>query len=369
MAARKGCFSTGLRSIFTLGFFGLLFAIGLSVFAWNALKTPYRGWEEEAVLVEVPRGWNSGRILEQLRKEGILRDNFVPLVYLKVLRRGESLKAGVYEFTEASSPIEVLDKIIRGDVILRTVVVREGLDRFAIGQLMAAEGFGSTEEWDRITGEPDLIRDLSPDATSLEGFLFPDTYRLTPGTPPSRVAATMVQNFRDKFGDKIAFISTGLSVNATVTLASIVETEARLPAERPVIASVYMNRVARNMPLQADPTVIYAMKLAGEWDGNIQREDLRMESPYNTYAQRGLPPGPIASPGLASLEASANPARTDYLYFVSRNDGSHVFSRNLAEHNRNVQEYQRDYFRRQREEEQKGPAPAAPVAPGTGTGR
>jgi UPF0755 protein len=346
---RRGCLATLGRSIATVLFFAVLFAVGAAIFAWNALNKPWRGYEEP-VIVEVQRGWNSGRILEHLRSKGVLRDDFVPLVYLKVLRRGDSLKAGVYEFREPMSPLAVLDKLVRGDVILRTVVIREGLDRFAVGELMAAAGFGSTEEWNRVTSTADLIQDLSPDAESLEGFLFPDTYKLTPGTPPARIAAVMVQNFREQFGGQLGFISTGLSVHETVTLASIVETEARLPAERPVIASVYMNRLEKNMRLQADPTVVYALKLAGRWDGNIRKADLQIDSKYNTYRNGGLPPGPIANPGLASLKAAASPAESPYFYFVSRNDGSHVFSRSLAEHNRNVQEYQRNYFRRLRQQ-------------------
>ncbi|HEU5163489.1 MAG TPA: endolytic transglycosylase MltG [Thermoanaerobaculia bacterium] len=351
MAARRrsGCAATLGRSFATLVFFAILFAIGLAIFGWNALNKPWRGYEEEALVVEVSRGRNSGQILEQLRSKGVLRDDFVPLVYLKLLRRGDSLKAGVYEFRKEMSPIAVIDKLVRGDVILRTVVIREGLDRFAVGALMAEAGFGSVEEWKRVTAEADLVRDLSPEAESLEGFLFPDTYKLTPGTTPERIAAVMVQNFRDKFGDQLAFISTGLSIHQTVTLASIVETEARLPAERPLIASVYLNRMTRNMRLQADPTVVYALKLEGKWDGNIRKADLQMASPYNTYRNAGLPPGPIANPGLASLQAAANPAKSSFLYFVSRNDGSHVFSGSLAEHNRHVQEYQRNYFRRQRQ--------------------
>ncbi|HSN68784.1 MAG TPA: endolytic transglycosylase MltG [Thermoanaerobaculia bacterium] len=351
MAARRrsGCAATLARSFATLLFFAILFVIGLSVFGWNALNKPWRGYEENALLVEVSRGRNSGQILEQLRSKGILRDDFVPLVYLKVMRRGDSLKAGVYEFREAMSPIAVIDKLVRGDVILRTVVIREGLDRFAVGELMADAGFGSAEDWKRVTGAPDLVRDLSPEAESLEGFLFPDTYKLTPGTTPERIAAVMVQNFRDQFGDQLAFISTGLSIHQTVTLASIVETEARLPAERALIASVYLNRMAKNMRLQADPTVVYALKREGKWDGNIRKADLQMASPYNTYRNAGLPPGPIANPGLASLQAAANPAKSSFLYFVSRNDGSHVFSGSLAEHNRHVQEYQRNFFRRQKQ--------------------
>jgi UPF0755 protein len=322
-----------------------------SFFVWRALTTPYRGYDEDSKLVEVRRGWNSGTILERLRREGVLRDDFVPLLYLKSVRRGDSLKAGVYEFAGPLSPIAVIDKLVRGDVVQRTVTIREGLDRFAIGAIFAAEGFGTEEQWKEITSSPDLIEDLDTEAKSLEGYLFPDTYKLAPGTPARAVVQTMVANFRKQFGSELAYISTGLSVHETVTLASIVETEARLPPERPVVASVYLNRIRKGMPLQADPTVIYAMKLDGTWDGNIRRADLANPSPYNTYKHRGFPPGPIANPGLASLRAAAAPAETDYFYFVSRNDGSHVFSRTLAEHNRNVNEYQRQFWRRKKAEQ------------------
>jgi UPF0755 protein len=233
-------------------------------------------------------------------------------------------------------------------VILRAITVREGLDRFAVGKIFAAEHLGTEEEWDKLTSEPDLVRDIAPDAESLEGYLFPDTYKFDPGTPASTVVKAMVANFRKHWGSELATITTGLTPHQTVTLASIVETEAQLPQERPIVASVYMNRVRRHMLLGADPTVIYAMKLAGKWNGNIRKADLQMESPYNTYKSPGLPPGPIASPGLASLRAAAAPATTPYIYFVARNDGSHVFSTNAAEHNANVEKYQRQYFRDKR---------------------
>jgi UPF0755 protein len=328
----------------------LLFAIAAGVFLWRALTTPYSGYTGEARLVEIKKGWTSSAIMKHLRREGVLRDDFFPLLYVKVARRGDSMKAGVYQFERPLSPVEVIDKLVSGDVVLRTVTIREGLDRFAIAELMVAEGFGTVARWKEITADPELIRDLDPDASSLEGYLFPDTYKLAPGTTPEAIAKTMVDNFRKNFADELAFIANGLDLHQTVTLASIVETEARLPQERPMIASVYLNRVEKRMPLQADPTVIYAMKLRGTWNGNIRKSDLALDSPYNTYRSRGFPPGPIANPGLESLRAAASPARTDYLYFVSRNDGSHAFARNLAEHNRNVEEHQRRYFRRKRAE-------------------
>lgn len=337
-----------MQSLGIIGVFGILFAIAGGVFFWRALTTPYKGFEEPSTLVEVRKGSTSATIMRNLNGAGVLRDDFVPLLYMKTLRRADSLKAGIYKFDRPLSPIAVIDKLVRADVIQRTVTLREGLDRFAIGALMAAEGFGTAEEWREVTDDPELIRDLDPQADSLEGYLFPDTYRLTPGTRPRAIAQMMVQNFRKNFGDELAFLSNGLDLHDTVTLASIVETEARLPQERPVIASVYLNRVRKKMLLQADPTVIYAMKLENRWGGNIKRADLKLDSPYNTYRQPGFPPGPIANPGLASLRAAASPAESDFLYFVSRNDGSHVFARSLAEHNQNVQRYQKQFWRDRR---------------------
>jgi UPF0755 protein len=340
-----------MNSAVTLLAFGIVFALAVSFFLWRALTTPYRGYTSPTATVEVKRGWNSGTILRSVRDAGVLRDDFIPLLFLKTIRRGDPLKAGVYVFDTPLSATQVIDKLVEGDVVMKSVTIREGIDRFAIAAIFAAEGFGTEEQWRKITAEPGLIDDLDPEAASLEGYLFPDTYKLAPGTPADAVVATMVSNFRKQFGDELAFIATGLSVHETVTLASIVETEAQLAAERPMVASVYLNRVRKGMLLQADPTVIYALKLENRWDGNIRRVDLSIDSPYNTYARKGFPPGPIANPGLASLRAAAAPAQTDYLYFVSRNDGSHAFARTLPEHNRNVEEHQRRFFRRKRAEQ------------------
>lgn len=288
-------------------------------------------------------------ILRELQSEGVIRDEYVPLIYMKLLRNRDSMKAGLYEFKGPMSAVGVIDKLVRGDVILNSVTIREGLDRFAIGKLFVDAGYGTGKEWDEATGEAELIRDLAPEAESLEGYLFPDTYKFAPGTPIRTIIEAMVDSFRKNFGSEMALIGTGLTMHQTVTLASIVETEARLPAERPLVASVYLNRINKRMLLGADPTVIYALKLAGRWDGNIRKADLDMDSPYNTYRVPGLPPGPIANPGLASLQAAASPAATNFLYFVARQDGSHAFSTNLDEHNRNVEVYQRQFYRKQRE--------------------
>lgn len=278
----------------------------------------------------------------------MIRDEYVPLIYMKFLRRHDSIKAGVYEFDGPASAAAVIEKIVRGDAILRSITIREGLDRFAIARLFMSEGFGTAADWARATTDIEPIRDIAPEATSLEGYLFPDTYKFSPGTPVSTIVAAMVANFRKHFAGEMAYITTGLTMHQTVTLASIVETEARLPQERPLVAAVYLNRLRLHMLLGADPTVIYALKLAHRWDGNIHKADLQIDSPYNTYRRPGLPPGPIANPGLASLRAAAAPSKTDYLYFVAKHDGSHAFATNNAEHNRNVEIYQRQWYRDQR---------------------
>jgi UPF0755 protein len=298
--------------------------------------------------VEVRKHERTAIILRHLREQGILRDEYLPLVYIKLVRYGESIKAGIYEFSRPISAADVVEKLIRGDVILKTVTIREGLDRFTVGRIFAADGFGRPAEWDKLTADPELIHDLAPEAKSLEGYLFPDTYKLTPRTPAAKIVQLMVENFRKHFVPETPYITTGLGLHQTVTLASIVESEAKLPQERPLVASVYLNRLSKHMALDADPTVIYALKLAGHWDGNIHKADLQIESPFNTYRYPGLPPGPIANPGMASLLAAAAPAKTNFLYFVARHDGSHAFATNITEHNRNVQIYQVQWYRDQR---------------------
>jgi len=346
---RRGCRKV-LQSLGTILVFGIIFLIAGGWFFYRALTSPYKGYPEAKKDVEVRHGLRTSTILRHMQQHGIVRDPYVPLIYMKLLRRNDSIKAGVYEFDRPLSAAEVLEKLIRGDVILRSVTVREGLDRFAVGKLFVAEGFGNAQQWDKLTADPELVRDIAPNAKSLEGYLFPDTYKFNPGTTQATIVKAMVANFRKHFTGEMAYITTGLDVHDTVTLASIVETEARLPNERPLVASVYLNRLHKRMLLGADPTVIYAIKLAGRWDGNIHKADLQIDSPYNTYRFPGLPPGPIANPGLASLRAAAAPASTNYLYFVARHDSSHAFSSNINEHNRNVEIYQRQWYRNQRQQ-------------------
>jgi UPF0755 protein len=261
-------------------------------------------------------------------------------------KAGRHLQAGEYRFDRAATPMEVVDRIARGDVYLRTITFREGLTIRQMAALFEEKGFGPAEAFVAAASGPDRIRALDPQAPDLEGYLFPNTYALPRRATAETLVDRMVAEFEKVFSTELRARATarGLSVRELVTLASIVEKETGASEERPLVAAVYTNRLRIGMALQCDPTVIYALDRAGRYDGNLTRADLHFDSPYNTYRYAGLPPGPIASPGRASLAAAVAPADVPYLYFVSRNDGTHVFATTLDEHNRNVQQYQIKYF-------------------------
>lgn len=263
---------------------------------------------------------------------------------------GQRLQAGEYRFDEPMSPAAVVDKIARGDVYLQPITFREGLTIRQMAEIFESKGLGAAADFVAAARDPSPVRDLDPAAPDLEGYLFPDTYALPRRTSAPQLVSQMVSGFKRALTPEVReqAAARGLSVRELVTLASLVEKETAKGEERPIVAGVYTNRLKIGMGLQCDPTVIYALERAGLYTGNLTRENLRFDSPYNTYRYAGLPPGPIAAPGKASLVAAANPADVPYLYFVSRNDGSHVFASTLDEHNRNVQEYQVRYFRERR---------------------
>jgi UPF0755 protein len=264
--------------------------------------------------------------------------------------RARALKAGEYRFTAPMHALDVIDKIARGDVYKRLLTFREGLTIDEMAQVFEEKGFGQAGAFKKAAGNTRLIADLDPQAADLEGYLFPETYSLPRDTPASVVVEQMVGAFRAAMTEQVraAAKAAGLSVRQLVTLASLVEKETGAANERPLVAAVYRNRMKTGMGMQADPTVIYALQKAGQYRGNLTKDNLQFDSPYNTYKYPGLPPGPIAAPGRASLEAAAMPADVDYLYFVSKNDGTHVFASTLAEHNKNVFTWQVEYFRKQR---------------------
>lgn len=327
---------------------GTLAAFGWVV--WRRLHEPYRGWSVAAVRIQVEPGEDAGTILRSLQRHGVLEETRWTRLYLVHVLDDPPLQAGEYVFEEAVAPVEVLEKLISGDVATHAVTLVEGWNRWQIARQLDAAGFGDEARFVELFASPARIRDLAPEAASLEGYLYPDTYRLTRSMTPEQIVDVLVDTFRERFEQRVrprvAERSEVRTVHEIVTLASIVEKEAAVDRERPLISGVYQNRLRRGMALYADPTLIYGRILAGDWDGNLTRRDLRTDGPYNTYLRPGLPPGPICSPGLDSLVAAAAPADVPWLYFVSRNDGTHVFATNLREHSSNVEEWQRRYWRR-----------------------
>jgi UPF0755 protein len=251
------------------------------------------------------------------------------------------LKAGGYRFDHPASASEVYSRIERGDVYTVALTVPEGATIFDIAARVEQAGLGTRQDFIQAAfNEASLVSDFDPDARSLEGYLFPETYRFSPPVSAGQMAAAMVRQFRLATGQ----IGLKENVHEVVTLASLVEHETALEAERPLVASVYSNRLQKKMPLMADPSVIYGLQLEGEWRGTIYESDLQRNTPYNTYLHPGLPPGPVGNPGLPSLKAALNPAQTDYLYFVAAGknpQGRSVFSATLDEQIRNVAEYRK----------------------------
>ena len=337
-----------MKKIALLLFVLLVLAAGAAwYYGYATINRPYRGYSGEAAFVDIPSGTGPTAIGERLVAAGVIRDDKTYRMALWRSGHARRLKAGEYRFDREMTPLDVLDKIARGEVVLLNLTFREGLTIDEMARVFETNGFGTAASFAEAARNASLVHGLDPQAADLEGYLFPDTYALPRGSDAPRVVRAMVDRFHQVLtpGMRQAAEARGLTVRQLVTLASLVEKETARPAERPIVAAVYANRLKVGMGLQCDPTVIYALQRAGRYTGNLRRDDLMFDSPYNTYRYPGLPPGPIAAPGQGSLEAAASPAVVDYLYFVSRNDGSHEFARTLAEHNRNVQRWQVQYFR------------------------
>ena len=305
-------------------------------------EAPLRAPGAPAVSLVVPPGASADSIGRQLRALGLVAHLlfFRALVSLRGL--GGTLKAGEYQLEGPLSLEQIADLIARGEVVRHDVTFPEGKVLEEMADIAEARGI-TAAEFLAAARDPSLVRDLDPLASDLEGYLFPDTYELPTGTNRGALLVQrMVQRFRSVIEPLRADLAAqGLNLREVVTLASVVERETGRPEERPRIAAVFRNRLDKKMPLQTDPTVIYALRKAGRWDGNIRKKDLDIESPYNTYRRQGLPPGPIASPGREAILAALHPAAARDLYFVSRNDGTHQFSETLTEHERAVDRYQR----------------------------
>jgi UPF0755 protein len=302
--------------------------------AWLIL-TPFGPSQE--TFVEVLPGSSSAHIARQLEQAGIVRTQYA-FYAMRWLQRG-TLKAGTYRFDHPAPVTEVYDRIRRGDTFAIEVTIPEGSNMFDIGARLEQAGFGPKDQFVSVAKqEAGLISDLDPDAKTLEGYLFPDTYKIGPKAKMPEIVATMVKRFRQ------AAMQIGLNhdVHRTVTMASLVERETAVEGERPLVASVFANRLDKQMPLMTDPSVIYGLQLQNAYRGTIYASDLTHDTPYNTYMHQGLPPGPIANPGMKALMAAMQPAQTDYVYFVAAGQnpqGKSLFASTLEEHNRNVAGY------------------------------
>jgi len=308
------------------------FLLLLAVAGWLAygLLVPVSPGGQKFVMLR--SGYSTRRIARELKSAGIIRSRDA-FVLWHSFHRHPSLKAGEYLFERDANILAVHNRLARGDVYAHTVVIPEGFNMFDIASAIQNAGLGRAENFLKVaTADTALISDFAPQATSLEGYLFPNTYEFTRTQSMHDMAAEMVKEFRLRAAE---LGMTG-DVQKTVTLASIIEKETAVPDERPEVASVYANRLAAHIPLQADPSVIYAELLAGTYGGALHHNDMQFDSAYNTYRHSGLPPGPIANPGKSSLAAALHPAQTHYFYFVSDGNGHHRFANSLEEHNRNV---------------------------------
>ena len=329
-----------MRTFFILVLFAVL-AFG-GWLAW-ALLQPVAPAGQTFVLLHP--GSSTRRIAAELKSAGVIRsaDAFVLWHYL---RHRRSLKAGEYLFEKSANALDVHRRLAHGDVYFHTVVIPEGFNMFDIAQALQNAGLGSSEEFLKVAAsDTALIADLAPDAKTLEGYLFPNTYEFSRMQTMQDMAAAMVKQFR-QVAREIGLVADvnntdAKNVQQIVVLASIIEKETAAPEERPLVASVYQNRMAQHEALQADPSVIYAELLQGSYGGALHHADMQFKSAYNTYTHPGLPPGPIGNPGKISLQAAMHPADTDYLYFVSNGNGHHRFAHSLEEHNKNVAAYRK----------------------------
>ena len=309
----------------------------------SELHSPYYNGVREETFIYIPPGANAAKVAGLLKEQGILHTKLPFRLWLRRNGFDRSLKAGEYRFSGMSTPIEIAERLSRGDVYFRSITIPEGLTAQETVVLLANGGFGNREKLEAALLRVDLIRDLSPSAQNLEGYLFPETYRFGRRDDEEALISAMVNQFRLRMNKILeeSQLQNDWTVSRIVTLASMIEKEVKTPSEQPVVASVIFNRLRLNMTLGIDATIIYAMKLAGTWNGNIRRSDLQMESPYNTYIHRDLPPGPICNPGESAIRAALNPEKTDFIFYVSKNDGTHQFSKDIHSHNNAVNLYQR----------------------------
>jgi UPF0755 protein len=329
------------RRSWVLALIGLGLGIGVAaataIAAWVLLTAPE---EAQRTIIVVEAGERASQVAGELEEAGLIRSREAFVNLMRLTGADRKLKPGEYAFEGGELPLEIVEKLVEGRVVTARVTVPEGLTLEETVAVFVRQGVGPADALREAFRDPGPIADLDREAENLEGYLFPETYQFRKPVDPEKVAETMVQLFRDRFyvPRRAAIEAHERSLRQLVTLASLVEKETAIAEEKPRIAGVFAARLDRGMRLQCDPTIVYGLKMEDRWDGNIRRRDLSWPHPYNTYVHAGLPPGPIASPGLAALEAALEPKRTGDLYFVARGDGRHDFSRTFAEHRRKVRE-------------------------------
>ena len=313
----------------------LLFLAGFGLF----LTTP-PGDGKNTRIFDFAEGYSFRKFAGELESSGIISSARVFVIYARIRGADARVKAGSYQFSDGLSPAEILRRMVTGEIFVYRFAVPEGYSMFQVAELLESRGLFKKEAFLKQCVSRELVKDLGINGKSVEGYLFPSTYNIPPGMDEAGVIHMMVGQFdkvyEQKFADRAKAL--GISRSSVITLASIIEKEAVKPAERPLIASVFRNRINRGMPLQSDPTAVYGVR---SFAGKVTKQDIMRRSPYNTYAIKGLPPGPIGNPGSEAIEAVLVPASTNYLYFVARKDGSHFFSATLEEHNRAVRKYLR----------------------------
>jgi UPF0755 protein len=322
----------------------VLAAAAAAGYVWYSIEKPYGKFSADGLYVDIPHGASQRGVAHILEKAGVIRNSFAFEFYVRRHPK-RTLEAGEYLFDRPLAGKEVFWKLANGEVYQQPFTVREGETIFDIAHDLEAAKYLTADDFLKAAQDPSSIKDLFPEAKTLEGFLFPATYNLPKHAPAQELTGMMVRKFREALANVLPNGSAGSdpapSIASMVTLASLVERETPKPDERPLVAGVFANRLAKNMPLQCDPTVIYALQLDDEYKGTLTLKNLRIDSPYNTYMNRGLPPGPIGNPGEVALQAALHPAETTYLYFVANTQGGHFFASTLADHNKNVAKYHR----------------------------
>lgn len=313
--------------------------IGFTAYDLNRYRlTPISSASSESITITVPRGQSLDALTDLLHRKGFLQHPVKFKLLARIYGHHRMIKAGEYRFSTGMTPTEILDHLYAGDVLLHRLTIPEGFNIRQIAERVGEDGICRQDAFLAVATDPAFAKKMGINAQTVEGYLFPDTYFFEKNTPPQKIIATMIRHFRSVFSDKWQKRAKemGMTVHEIMTLASIIEKESADNKERPIIASVFYNRLERHMRLESDPTVIYGIK---DFNGDLTTRDLDQKTPYNTYQIYGLPPGPICNPGIESIRAALYPAKTDYLYFVAKPDKTHHFSRTLAAHDRAVRKY------------------------------